>query len=343
MKNNFPKVSVVVPVYNVERFLDRTVMSLLEQTLAELEIILVDDGSPDNCPAMCDGYADKYSKVKVVHKKNAGLGMACNSGIEVATGEFIAFCDSDDYVDKEMYEKMYDSAIKNEADAIYTGIKTVNEHGDVRMMNKYPKEQMLQSKMQIHSFAMDMIASSPSDAEERHVPMSAKVVLYRKSLIDEYKLRFVSERVIISEDLMWNVDVLCHARRIMMLPEVFYYYYNNTNSLSKKVRTDRFPFFKSMRKALIEKCNQYGMPTDVGLRIDRMFIGYSRYYLGSIINSSLSQKEKRNIVANVSKDCVWDDIWSSYPVGKMPITHRVMLWLLKHNMYVLMALAYKKK
>ena len=101
-----PKVSIVVPVYRVECYLDRCVQSLVNQTLKEIEIILVDDGSPDKCPQMCDEYAKKDYRVKVIHKQNAGLGMACNSGIEVATGDYIAFCDSDDYVDVKMQETM---------------------------------------------------------------------------------------------------------------------------------------------------------------------------------------------------------------------------------------------
>lgn len=94
-----PKVSIIVPIYNVEKYLDRCMASLLNQTLEDIEIIMVDDGSPDRCPKMCDEYAKKDSRVKVVHKKNGGLGYARNSGLDVATGEYVAFVDSDDYVD----------------------------------------------------------------------------------------------------------------------------------------------------------------------------------------------------------------------------------------------------
>lgn len=88
---NQTKVSIIVPVYNVEKYLDRCLTSLINQTLKDIEIILVDDESPDNCPAICDNYAQKDPRIKVIHKKNQGLGMACNSGMENATGEYIAF------------------------------------------------------------------------------------------------------------------------------------------------------------------------------------------------------------------------------------------------------------
>ena len=107
-----PKVSIIVPVYNVEKYLVRCMESLLNQTLKEIEIILVDDGSPDNCPQMCDEYARRDSRVKVIHKSNAGLGYARNSGLDVAVGEYIAFVDSDDYVDTSMYVSTQFRAIK---------------------------------------------------------------------------------------------------------------------------------------------------------------------------------------------------------------------------------------
>lgn len=187
---------------------------------------------------------------------------------------------------------------------------------------------------------MDMISSEPSDTIERRVPMSAKVVLYRKDLIDANKLRFVSERVIISEDLVWNMDVLNHSKCIVTLPQTFYYYYNNTASLSKKIRTDRFPFFKTMREALIKRSLEYHMPDEVLLRIDRMFIGYCRFFIGSILKSELKQKDKRKIVSDVCVDDIWKKIYESYPVKKMPKGHRLMAFLMKYNCYSLMSLVY---
>lgn len=337
------KVSIIVPVYKVEQFIGRTMDSLLGQTLKDIEIILVDDGSPDNCPAICDRYVYEYPNVRVIHKKNTGLGMACNSGMEIATGEYIAFCDSDDYVDSDMYESMYNAAIENHADVVFTGIKTVNQNGIVSPMNDYPVRQVINQRDKIYQFAMDMIASQPSDATERHVPMSAKVVLYRKALIDEHHLRFVSERELISEDLIWNMDVLCHAACIVTLPKAYYYYYTNSASLSKRVRSDRFAFFKTMRSALFQRAKLYGMPIEIGLRIDRMFIGYCRFYIGMICNSYLSQHEKRSIISEICKDKVWIELWRTYPIRQMPKTHLVILFLMRCNCYFLLAAIYKMR
>lgn len=318
--------------------------SLLEQTLKEIEIIMVDDESPDNCPAICDQYANKYPNIKVIHKKNAGLGMACNSGIEVATGEYIAFCDSDDYVDSNMYETMYNTAIQYNADAVFSGIKTVDQNGKINPMNSYPSFQVIKDKKDISNFAMDMIASKPSDSIERHIAMSAKIVLYHKNIIDKNNLRFVSERQLISEDLIWNLEILSHSSCIVTLPQSYYYYYKNTDSLSKRIRIDRFDFFKTIRKYLLNKQTEYyHLPQEAKQRIDRMFIGYCRSYIGNITNSSLPKKEKKQIVSNICRDKVWKEIWHTYPILKMPKPHLLILILMKCNCYIGMDFMYKIK
>lgn len=116
-------ISVIIPVFKVEEYLDQCVESVIGQTYQNLEIILVDDGSPDNCPAMCDAYAEKDTRIRVIHKANGGLSDARNAGIQIATGEYIGFVDSDDWVDPDMYKTLADAIIDNEADIAEIGLK----------------------------------------------------------------------------------------------------------------------------------------------------------------------------------------------------------------------------
>lgn len=101
------KISVIVPVYKVEPYLDKCISSIVNQTYKNLEIILVDDGSPDNCPAMCDAWAEKDSRIRVLHQRNQGGGAARNAGLDLASGSLIAFVDSDDYIVPDMYAHLY--------------------------------------------------------------------------------------------------------------------------------------------------------------------------------------------------------------------------------------------
>lgn len=114
-------VSVVVPVYNVEPYLDRCVTSIVNQTYTNLEIILVDDGSPDNCPQMCDEWAEKDARIRVIHKENSGVSDARNVGIAHATGEVLAFVDSDDYIDENMYELLVSALQRTDAEMACCG------------------------------------------------------------------------------------------------------------------------------------------------------------------------------------------------------------------------------
>ncbi len=116
-------ISVIVPVYKVEKYLPDCIKHLLIQTYKNLEIILVDDGSPDNCPSICDEYAEKDSRIKVIHQKNAGLSAARNAGLKIAAGDYIGFVDSDDYPQENMFEELYRSIRISDSDLAVCGVK----------------------------------------------------------------------------------------------------------------------------------------------------------------------------------------------------------------------------
>ena len=120
-------ISVIVPVYKVEEYLDQCVQSIVSQTYTDLEIILVDDGSPDNCPAMCDAWAERDKRIKVVHKKNGGISDARNAGMQIASGSFFFFIDSDDYISADCIAIMYDMYQKSNIDIVTCGVVRVKD------------------------------------------------------------------------------------------------------------------------------------------------------------------------------------------------------------------------
>lgn len=132
------KISVIVPVYKVEKYLDKCVESIVNQTYKDLEIILVDDGSPDNCPEMCDQWAKIDNRIKVIHQNNGGVSNARNIGMESATGDFIAFVDSDDTIDSDMYEFLLDLMIENDADIAHCGYKHIYKD-ETKLINNTKK------------------------------------------------------------------------------------------------------------------------------------------------------------------------------------------------------------
>ena len=134
-ENEVKKISVIVPIYNVEKYLEKCINSITNQTYENLEIILVDDGSPDRCGEMCDEYSKRDKRIKVIHKENGGLSDARNAGIEAATGDYIAFVDSDDYIREDMYEKLYKALKNNNADMSICNFKYVSDDGSDQFDN----------------------------------------------------------------------------------------------------------------------------------------------------------------------------------------------------------------
>ena len=138
---NRPLISVIVPVYNMQDYLETCMNSILGQTYENLEIILVNDGSKDSSPQMCDAFAEKDSRIKVIHKENGGLSSARNAGLDVATGDYIGFVDSDDSIRPNFFELLYDNLVKTDADVSVCRLTNCTEQaGDRTMANQTEKD-----------------------------------------------------------------------------------------------------------------------------------------------------------------------------------------------------------
>ncbi len=158
-------ISIIVPIYKVEKYLTKCVDSILEQTYKNIEVILVDDGSPDKCGEICDNYAKKDNRVKVIHKKNGGLSDARNSALKIAKGEYIGFVDSDDYIAKDMYETLYDLSERYKADIsivsfyelIGDRIIDVKDSNEVEIFDKIEGMKQLLEDSKIQSYAWNKL------------------------------------------------------------------------------------------------------------------------------------------------------------------------------------------
>lgn len=326
MKAYTPKVSIVVPCWGVEKYLDRCVESLVNQTLKDIEIILVDDESPDRVPEMCDDWAKKDSRIKVIHKKNGGLGMACNSGLEAANGEYVAFCDSDDWVDDNTYDTMYQNAIASDVDLVMTSFKYVDLEGRLLSKPSLSYISRLYCDTEIKEMMKGMIASSPSCSKERLFHASAKVTLYKNSIIKNNSLQFVSERIVPSEDLVFNLDYLSHCRRVLTLSEKFYNYRINPKSISRSINKDTFFISKNLYKFLIGKVDDLSLGTDGAHRVQRMFIGTTRATVAKVFKSNIPFQRKQKMIHEIGEDKLLKQVYCSYPLNIMPIKHRVFLY-----------------
>lgn len=331
-----PKISVIIPIYNVEKYLDRCMSSILNQTFTDLEIIMVDDGSPDGCPEMCDAYAKKDARIKVVHKKNSGLGMARNSGLDVATGDFVAFCDSDDYIDKRMYEVLYSEAIKNNCDAVYSGFNYISTDGRKTVLIENDKTVFWDTPSQVKDFYLSLIANGPNIKASRQYEMSVCKCIFKRSIIEENHVRFMSERECGSEDIVFDIDLLPHARKIEHVPYAFYNYCRNTTSLTQTFHIEKFNKTANLHEILAKRLNY---APDALLHIDRLFIETSRGYLMGAVKN-LGRQSYQAIKSIVSNN-LFKEVSKRYKYSYLPLYPRTFYWLEVHKYTTLLYLLCK--
>ena len=329
-----PKISIIVPIWNVEKYLDRCIQSILNQTLKDIEIILVDDESPDNCPQMCDNYAKIDSRVKVIHKKNRGLGMARNSGLDIASGEYVTFPDPDDYIDVNTLEYLYQYAKNNSLDAVYYEFNT-DEYPGYKIKG-YP-EGIYEGKSNIEAVMLDMIGSEPEWNSDVKFQVSACKALYKLDIIHAKNLKFVSERELICEDLVWNIHFLNSAYKISYINKDFYHYCLNNYSLSHVFRTDRYKKLCTLREYIDSLYYMFDNKEYLILRNNRSRLFDIRTTTLSLIKSrkSISKALKEiNQIVYTNKD-----LFKSYPLKKMRLRYRLFFHCITNKLYLIPFLA----
>lgn len=221
--NEVPRISVIMPVYNAERWLSRSIGSIISQNFVDFELILVDDGSKDSSPAICDEYASMDSRIRVIHKTNGGVSSARNTGIEYATGEYITFADSDD----EMCPNALSNLAKYDEDIVISGIVVfLND----LVLERKPQNAVYYDKKDFHK----IIETHYNDACLRG-PYAKSI---RKSIITDNNLRF-DDRIHWGEDYLFNLQLMAKATKIRLIDAITYRYYMGIGG-SYKFSIDEF-------------------------------------------------------------------------------------------------------
>lgn len=213
------KVSIIVPVYNVEKYLRKCLDSLINQTLKEIEIICVNDGSKDNSPKILEEYAKKDNRIIVINQENAGLSVARNSGIDIAKGEYIGFVDSDDWVDLDFFEKLYYSATSNDTDIAVGGIIRVTGIKKKKFLN-FEKETLTDNAN---------LKFELCDVPEKSYVWNK---IYKTEKLKGIGLEF--EKGIFYEDCIFTPQALFYLGKIVTVPNIYYYYLRRGNSTVKQ-------------------------------------------------------------------------------------------------------------
>lgn len=295
-------VSIIIPVYNVEKYLDRCIQSVFQQSYKKLEIILIDDGSPDSCPRLCDIYGKNDKRVKVLHKKNEGLGLARNSGLALATGKYVLFIDSDDYLSEKMVEKLVYQAELMNADTVYCGYFYETSNHKWIEVRDFEKEQTFKGN-DIDAVSLAFITNQ----NKLKVRLQRTVwhALYSKALIDDEDIRFPSERQIPSEDLIFQSRISKFANIISFIPDCLYYYCLNNNSITMNFKKDRYLKLVNEKNELLRIYSNKGVDRYIN---NLYFVSIKSYFYNLIEQKNIAFSEKNKIIKEVvidmHRDCI---------------------------------------
>ncbi len=216
-------VSIIIPIYNIEDYLDRSIGAAAGQTYENLEILLIDDGSTDHCPQMCDEWAAKDSRIKVVHQKNSGVSVSRNTGLRMASGDYILQLDSDDYMAPFTVEHLVNTAHEQDADLVICSfVRGAEDH------YCFTQAQNPQVKMVDSTYALTQIYNGANDALRYTVPWCK---LYRKEVLDG--VSYPAGKIF--EDIYITHTIIDRCKKIALLEEVLFYYYRRENSIMNAV------------------------------------------------------------------------------------------------------------
>lgn len=335
-----PSISVVIPTYNVENYLTKCVESVCRQTLEDIEIIIVDDGSTDSSGRIADELARSDSRVKVIHQENGGLGPARNTGIDAATGEYVGFVDSDDWLEPEMFEDLLAEAKKNDADVCAGGFKTVT---DGRVKDVYIQSlagATLRDPEKIDSYRLDFYGPRDDSNEEQPL-VSVCIRLYKRVFLNKGRLRFKNVR---SEDIDFNIRALRDAQVISFSGSVSYCYRKDgqpsiTNGMSSKMIKQYEGLVCVLGECL--KGEQDYICAESHKRLQRGVFGYMRTLVNVCALSGASTGELVGFAKLVLDSPILSNYLVDYPVLNMSFAQRVLLFCMAHRYATVTAMLFR--
>ncbi len=304
-----PMVSIIMPVYNVEKYINQSISSVLNQTYKNFELILVDDKSPDNSPVICDKFSEKDNRIKVIHKEeNQGVGFARNTGLEIANGNYILFVDPDDYLDPSLLEKVT-SELKPKTEIFVFGVNRFYEDKN----GKTVKTEKLSPPKTSTTETKDVAPVFISLNEAKIFPFVWNKV-YKKSFLDSIKVKF--EKTNITEDFLFNIKVFSNAQYVEMIPDTLYNYRKPKHeTLASAYNPDFFNLCK--RKYMLEKNFLATLNADTVENCQLIYAAYIRHIVSVFLKNklekaNLSKKEQLQQITLVLNDETTIDVLNKY-------------------------------
>lgn len=329
-----PKVSIVIPVYNMEKYLARCMESIFAQTLKDIEVILVDDGGTDASVGMCDEYAKADERVQVIHKPNGGLTSAWKAGSLAAKGQYIGYVDSDDYIAEDMYERLYNEAVKEDADIACCGLKHVYEQKD----HEEWEEQMEFSKTVFtpSELVEEMFPVLINDGRffGRHLQPNRVTKLVKRELVQK-NLSLCDDRVSIGEDYQFSLCMFLDAKKVVVVKDFFpYIYYMNNASMTMKYDEKYMDKIQIMMENLSRISDEKGI-YDLKPQIMNDFLCLTVLHIkgGIYKKKTAPYKEHRRDMSIVrNREDVKKALYG-HTMNQLTLAEKLFLFMLKYRCY----------
>lgn len=340
MENIF-KLSIIVPIYNGEKHIARTIHNILNSSYKNLELLLIDDGSTDNSLSLCQKMAESDSRIKVYHKKNGGIADARNYGISLATGDYIGFCDQDDEVSRNMYQKMLSRITADESQAALCGCYRQKRNGGRVVFEKYT-DAIFDCRFITEKLFLPLLFKGFSAYDNEAICIYGTIwnCIISKQLIDNYKMQFRSF-VSYEDDLIMLLQLLSHAGRISTLSDILYYWNTNPNS---EIHNSTKRYLSDL-EARQHRLTSYEVTllTDHGLSQDTIeaftYVQQCRNALLQLDNLAASDNRKNIQEIKNLRNCDSISYIQSAPTAIPPqkgfVRNTIIIWLLRKKHVIL--------
>lgn len=321
-----PLISVIVPVYNVEKYLNRCINSILDQTFKQIEIILVNDGSTDNSPIICDEYCNRYENIKVIHKENNRVAAARNDGIKIATGKYISLVDSDDWIEPNMLEEMYNKAEEFQTNITMCDLKKVGIESEYTVSQSiregYYNRNMIETELFPCLIMFENIEFPPT--------ISNCTCLFRREFLIENDL-FYDEDIHYCEDSIFGSEAMYNANGFYyMKNKYFYNYFYNPNSTTSTCNMKKWDSYLIINQRLKEYFEDSKFDFSRQIKINMLY--FTLNFLGEIGKSNLDYKEKRKLCKKLfSSECV-NNIFECFKLPSVSYKLKIILLMIKYKM-----------
>lgn len=314
-----PKISIIVPVYKSELYLNRCIDSILNQSYNDIELLLIDDGSPDLCPKICDEYAAKDKRIKVIHKTNGGVAAARNTGLEIASGEYITFVDSDDWIEPNMYQSMMEIAAHYNCDVVMCDcVKDFDDHSEIYshdIRDGFYNSEQLKTEYYPHLLIMENI--------EYPATISNWLCLFKRQ---NNMPRYV-EGVRYSEDWLFGAQMMYNADSFYyMKGESFYHYCMNPTSATHTFTIDKWNDYKKLYEKSFDyfsKCVEFDFNQQLNLML--LFLLYNA--VGNIRGAArLTNHQKKQHISDILNERIIRQMFKQIKIYELPISWKLKVY-----------------